>query len=73
MPNGVKCYTYSASQYIQNAVRIVEDHLKEKVMALMTRAKSPLSNNYRPELDVSPELGVDEASHVEVVCRVGQN
>ena len=63
MMNGVECYTYSASQYIQNAVKNVEDHLRKKGMALMTRAKSPLSNNYRPELDLSPELGVEEASY----------
>ena len=62
IPNGIECHTYSASQYIQNAVKNVEEYLQKKGMVLMARAKSPLSNNYRPELDISPELGIDKAS-----------
>ena len=63
MSNGIECYTYSASQYIQNAGENVEEYLHGKGMKLMTKARSPLSNDYRPELDVSPELDVDEASY----------
>ena len=53
----------SASQYTQEAVRNVEVHLKNKGMSLKKGSNSPLTTNYRPELDTSPELDVYDSSY----------
>ena len=34
MPNGVECHTYSASQYVKNAVKNVEEYVRGKGMSL---------------------------------------
>ena len=63
MPNGVTCHAYSSSQYVQNAVKNVEQYLSKKGLQLKQRASSPLMRDYRPELDISPELSPEDASY----------
>lgn len=53
----------SASQYAQDAVKDVENHLKGKGMSLRKNPNAPLTANYRPECDVSPELSHNESSY----------
>ena len=53
LPNGVEMWAMSTSQYVQEGIRNV---------ALRKSTNSPLAGIYRPELDVSPELGPKEAS-----------
>ena len=53
----------SASQYTQEAVRNVQVRLKNKGMSLKKGSNSPLTTNYRPELDTSPELDVYDSSY----------
>ncbi|KAL7478074.1 hypothetical protein ACHAWX_000108, partial [Stephanocyclus meneghinianus] len=38
------------------AVRNVEEYLQKKGEKLVVKAPTPLSNGYRPEIDLSPEL-----------------
>ena len=47
---------------MQEAVKNVEDYLAKHGERLPAKAGSPLSHGYRPEVDVSDELGEDEAS-----------
>ena len=63
LPNGVQAWASSASQYIQEAVKNVEKHLKRHDVSLKKGTNSPLSNNYRPEIDASPELDTSNASY----------
>ena len=56
LENGVEAWSFSSSQYVQNAVNNVEEYLHKLGKCLPKKATSPLSNNYRPESDVSPEL-----------------
>ena len=64
LPNGVKAYSYSASQYLHEAIRGVEDYLEKRGRKLSgKRVGTPLPANYHPELDVSPELMDDEATY----------
>ena len=64
LPNGVKAYSYSASQYLHEAIRGVEEYLDKKGRKLSEkRVGTPLPTNYHPELDVSPELMNDEATY----------
>jgi hypothetical protein len=61
LENGVECWAFSSSQYVQAAVKNVEEYLatrnNERWKLLPGRAETPMRTAYRPELDVSPELG----------------
>ena len=68
LKNGIKCWAASSSQYIQAAIKNVEEYLGKDdnpKMKLPTRAETPLQTSYRPELDVSPELGPVEATYYQ--------
>ena len=66
LPNGVKTFSYSASQYLHETVRGVEEHLVKKGLKLSEKnAETPLPIYYHPELDVSPELMHDEAVYYQ--------
>jgi iron only hydrogenase large subunit-like protein len=57
--NGVECWAFSSSQYVQSAVKNVEEYLSKRDdvnWKLPTKAETPLQTSYRPKLDVSPEL-----------------
>jgi len=70
LANGQQAWAFSSSQYVQNAVKNIETYLKKQGKALPTKAPSPFSNDYRPELDVSPELTMSEASHYQSLIGV---
>ena len=60
--NNTKAWQFSSSQYVQEAVRNVEKYLAETGRILPRKCLTPLSSNYRPEIDTSQELHeVDEA------------
>ena len=70
LDNGTKCWSFSSSQYVQNAIKNVEDHLQSRGTSLPNRAKSPWSTNYRPEIDTSPELIPTEAAYYQSLIGV---
>ena len=63
LPNGVEAYAMSASQYIQEGVKNVEAYLKKQNMVLRKGTKSPMTSNYQPECDITPELDSVNASY----------
>ena len=68
LENGIECWAASSSQYVQAAIKNVEEYLgkdQNPKMKLPTRAETPLQTSYRPELDASPELGPDEAAYYQ--------
>ena len=65
LDNGVEAWAFSSSQYVQNAVGNVEKYLRKIGKLLLKRAKTPLSSNYRPETDVTPELEPAKASYYQ--------
>ena len=65
LENGKKCWSFSSSQYVQNAVSNVETFLKERDTKLPSKTKSPWSSNYRPEIDTTPELDPTEAAYYQ--------
>ena len=65
MPNGIMAWVFGSSKYVQDAVNNVETYLKKKGESLPAKAKTPLSNGYRPEIDTSDELGPQEASYYQ--------
>ena len=48
LENGTSCWSFSSSQYVQSAVKNVEDHLDKTGEKLPTRVRSPWPTNYRP-------------------------
>jgi hypothetical protein len=66
LDNGVKCWAFSSSQYVQSAVKNVESYIAKRDdpnWNLPAKAETPMQTSYRPELDVSPELDPVEASY----------
>ena len=56
LENGCDAWSFSSSQYVQNAVANVENHLRKQGKKLPKRATSPFSIGYRPEIDITSEL-----------------
>lgn len=61
--NGTDAWAFGSSQYVQAAVTNVEDYLATKGEKLVAKAPTPMSNGYRPEIDLSPELAEKDASY----------
>ena len=73
LETGVECWAFSSSQYVQEAVRNVRkclekryeeknDHLK---FHLPKKAPAPMSNDYRPDIDISEELDATDAAYYQ--------
>ncbi|KAG7369925.1 reverse transcriptase RNA-dependent DNA polymerase [Nitzschia inconspicua] len=56
---GRRIWATSPRTYVKNSIRVVEDLLNEdgEGYVLKRNCKNPLPQGYRPELDISPELG----------------
>ena len=65
LTNGVKAWSFSSSQYVQAAVKNVEEHLEGRNLKLVSRAETPISTLYRPEVDISPELNATDAAYYQ--------
>ena len=57
LENGVEAWAFGSSQYVQDAVKNVEEYVKDKDnLNVTSRAETPIQTLYRPELDVSMDL-----------------
>jgi len=65
LENGRKCWSFASSQYVQNAVKNVENYRNKNCLGQLPRVKSPWSRNYLPESDVSPELSPIMSSYFQ--------
>lgn len=65
LPNGVIAWVLSPNKYVHEAVKSVEQHLAKEYdgRELLKRASAPFQVNYRPELDITPELGPVQAQY----------
>ena len=73
LDNGVKAWAFSSSQYVQAAVKNVEEFISKpenKRWKLPKKADTPMTTSYRPELDVSPELIPAEAAYYQSLIGV---
>jgi hypothetical protein len=55
----VECWTMSAEKYVTASVKNVEETLAKRGLRLPSKCYTPLPSDYRPELEVSPELKSD--------------
>jgi len=70
LENGAKCWSFSSSQYVQAAVKNVEDYRKRADLGPLLKTKSPWPTNYRPESDITPELTPKKASYYQSLIGV---
>jgi hypothetical protein len=73
LENGVYAWSFSSSQYVQAAVRNVEEYLSKPENAqwkMPSRADTPMQTSYRPELDVSHELSPRESAYYQSMIGV---
>ena len=61
---GMDCYAISSDEYVANAVKEVEKHLEKKSLKLRGRANRPFDANYKPEIDITPELNDEETTFI---------
>jgi hypothetical protein len=55
----------SCTQYLKEAVKNVELELAKANQVLRGKPSTPLQSGYRPELDISPILGPDQANYYQ--------
>ena len=65
LENGVSTWSFSSSQYIQNAIKNVELYLRKSNRKLSSYAPSPFATGYRPEIDTSILLNSSETSYYQ--------
>ena len=68
LENGVWAWRFSSSQYVQSAVKNVEEYVgksENSHLKIPTKAETPLMTTYRPELDVSPELTPRDSAYYQ--------
>jgi len=64
LENGIKAWSFSSNQYVKAAVSNVKDYVsKHNHLKMPKHCNTPLTTSYRPELEVSPELPLHEASY----------
>ena len=60
-----ECWAMSSDKYCAAAVASVADVLKKKGLGLPSKCVTPLSNGYRSEIDVTPELKADGVQYYQ--------
>lgn len=68
LDNGVGAWAFGSSQYIQNAVKNVESYIAKPENGqrkLPKRVETPTRTAYRPEIDITPELGAKDATYYQ--------
>ncbi len=65
LENGVEGWSMSPSKYVQEAVKNVKNYLQEKEPGRPwpKHAATPFAKDYKPEIDLSPELGIEDATY----------
>ena len=63
--NDHDCWTMTSSEYIKAAVKNVEEKLSKEGLRLPSKVTTPMSSNFVPELDGSPELSADETQYYQ--------
>ena len=68
LENGVWAWSFSLSQYVQSAVKNAEEYVgksENSQLKILSKAETPLTTSYRPELDVSPELTPRDSTYYQ--------
>ena len=60
-----ECWTMSSYDYLQAAIKNIEEKLHKSGGKLPTKAITPMSAGYKPELDVTEELDANETQYFQ--------
>ena len=63
LPDGVEAWGLSSSKYVQEAVKNADKYCRKKTGRGLPSPPTPFKNDYRPEMDESPELNADDGSY----------
>jgi len=63
--NGNNCWTMSSVDYVKAAVAEVVNKLAKENKQLVLKAVTPMTSDYAPELDGSPELNADDTQYYQ--------
>ena len=63
LKNMANDWAFSSSQYVRATTDNVENYLNNKGTSFPKSCDSPLPTLCRPELDVTPEISVEDVSH----------
>ena len=72
LKNGVKCQRFSLSQYVQAAVKNVENYQTINNLGPLLKTKSLQPSNYCLEANATPELTPIQVSYFQSLIRVLQ-
>ena len=75
LDNGLDAWAASSSQYVQAAIRNVEEYVEksqDKRWKVPNKVETPMRLTYRPELDVSEELSPSDASYYQSLIEILQ-
>ena len=70
LDNGQKAWAFGSKQYVEAAVNNVVEYLKKRNQKLPYKAPNPLSCSYQPEIDLSKELGEQDALYFQALIEV---
>ena len=72
-------WAFESTSYVKKAINDLEKELGEANLKLLPSAKAPLASGYRPELDLSPELGSKQLNYYQGligvlrwICEIGR-
>lgn len=60
-----ECWTMNSNDYIQAAIKNVEERLSRTGGKLVKRATTPMSSGYKPELEKSEELDAEDTQYFQ--------
>ena len=63
LENGQKFWAFGSKQYVEAAVKNVTEYLKKKEEGLVAKEVTPMTSVYRPEINITPELGEEDAAY----------
>jgi hypothetical protein len=58
-------WSMNSNQYLKEALSYVELELSKTGLSLRGKPTTPMQTNYRPELDISPVLGLEQANYYQ--------
>mmetsp|Transcript_35877 Transcript_35877/g.50821 ORF Transcript_35877/g.50821 Transcript_35877/m.50821 type:complete len:212 (+) Transcript_35877:223-858(+) len=58
--DGKRMWTMTSTDYVKTAVTTIEERLHKRGLKMVSKAITPMSSNFVPELDSSPELDADD-------------
>ena len=63
LENVQKCWSFGLKQHVEAAVKNVTEYLKKRGEGLTAKAITLITSGYCPEIDITPELGEEDAAY----------